>query len=190
MIPSELDNWFVDNVLPLEASLMRFLRRNWREEEDMLDLRQDIYVRIYESAARGLPDLVKPFVFTTARNLLIDRARHAKIVLIEAIADLDALELWVDDLTPERHASGRMELRRLQRALECLPPRCRLVVEMRKIEGLSQRDVAARLGITEDTVERQVANGMRALADALLADGLQLSTKLFIAANSRKQWVS
>lgn len=190
MSPSELDNWFVDKVLPLEASLMRFLRRNWREENDMLDLRQDIYVRIFESAARGLPDLVKPFVFTTARNLLIDRARHAKIVLIETIADLDTLDIWIDELTPERHASGRTELRQLQLALEALPPRCRQVVELRKIEGLSQRDVAARLGIAEDTVERQVANGMRALANALLADGVQLGTKLFDAANSRKQLLS
>jgi RNA polymerase sigma factor (sigma-70 family) len=190
MTPSELDNWFVGNVLPLEASLMRFLRRNWREESDMLDLRQDIYVRIYESAARGLPELVKPFVFATARNLLIDRARHAKIVLIETIADLDTLELWVDELSPERHASGRMELRQLQQALEHLPPRCRLVVELRKIEGLSQREVAARLGITEDTVERQVANGMRALADALLAEGVELDTKLFSAASSRKRLAS
>ncbi|MES2104735.1 MAG: sigma factor, partial [Pseudomonadota bacterium] len=80
MLLSELDIWFVSEVLPLELSLMRFLRRNWREESDILDLRQEIYVRIYESAARTMPDQVKPFVFTTARNLLIDRARRAQIV--------------------------------------------------------------------------------------------------------------
>jgi RNA polymerase sigma factor (sigma-70 family) len=96
----------------------------------------------------------------------------------------------VDELTPERHASGRAELRLLQVALDALPPRCREVVEMRKVEGLSQRDVAARLGITEDTVERQVANGMRALADALLAKGVQLGTKAFDAASVRKRLLS
>jgi RNA polymerase sigma factor (sigma-70 family) len=187
---SELDHWFVSEVLPLELSLMRFLRRNWREESDMLDLRQEVYVRIYESAARAMPDQVKPFVFTTARNLLIDRARRTQIVSIETVADLDTLEFGMDELTPERHAAGRAELRLLQMALEALPPRCRRVVEMRKIEGLSQRDVAAQLGITEDTVERQVANGVRALADALLTKGVQLKTKAFGGALAKKRLFS
>lgn len=190
MVLNELDNWFVSEVLPLELPLMRFLRRNWREESDMLDLRQEVYLRIYESAARELPDQVKPFVFTTARNLLIDRARRAQIVSIETVADLDALEFQQDELTPERHAAGRAELRLLQTALEALPPRCRRVVELRKIEGLSQRDVAAHLGITEDTVERQVANGVRALADALLAKGVELKTKVFRSALAKTRLLS
>jgi RNA polymerase sigma-70 factor (ECF subfamily) len=46
----------IDKVVPLEAALMRFLRCNWREERGMSDLRQDIYVRIFESASRGLID--------------------------------------------------------------------------------------------------------------------------------------
>jgi RNA polymerase sigma-70 factor (ECF subfamily) len=46
-----------------------------------------------------------------------------------------------------------------------------MVVELRKIEELSQREVAARMGITEDTVERQVSKGVRALADAMAAVG-------------------
>lgn len=158
---------------------MRFLRRNWRDEGELADLRQEVYIRIYEAAAGGLPELTKPFVFTTARNLLIDRARRAQVVSIETVADLDALETHVEELTPERHASGRAELRLLQRALDALPLRCRAVVELRKIEGLSQRDVAERLGITEDTVERQVANGVRALANALVDAGVQLGTRAF-----------
>jgi len=75
-------------------------------------------------------------------------------------------------LTPERHASGRAELRLLERALDALPARCREVVRLRKIDGLSQREVAAQMGIAEDTVEKQIAKGMRALADALLQKGV------------------
>lgn len=176
---SDLDHWFVSEILPLEAALMRFLRRNWRDESDLADLRQEVYVRLYESAARSMPAQAKPFMFTTARNLLIDRARRAQIVAIDTVADLEALDISVEELTPERHASGRGELRMLQSAFETLPPRCRQVVELRKIEGLSQREVAQRLGITEDTVERQVSLGIRALADALLTHGVQLDTRAF-----------
>ena len=187
MVLSDLDAWFVSEVLPMEAALTRFLRRNWRDDAEVPDLRQDVYVRIYESASRSMPDQVKPFVFATARNLLIDRARRAQIVSIEIIADLDALDFSADELTPERHAAGRGELRLLQTALDALPSKCRRVVEMRKNDGLSEREVATQLGITEDTVERQVSRGVRALADALLSGGVQLDTKAFGRAQNERR---
>ena len=173
MASAELDEWFVREVLPLEAALLRFLRRNRREADDVVDLRQEVYVRVYEAAAQqGVPGQPKPFVFAIARNLLIDLARRAQVVSIETYAELDTLDLPGDELTPERHASGRQELRLLQLALDELPARCREVVQLRKIDDLPQREVAAHMGITEDTVERQVSKGMRALADALLACGV------------------
>ena len=42
------------------------------------------------------------------------------------------------------------------------------MVVLRRIEGLSQREVAARLGVGEDTVEKQMVYGMRALIDFML----------------------
>lgn len=174
-MPTDLDDWFVREVLPLEAALARFLRRHRQPTDDVADLLQEVYVRIYESASRRRPDLVQPFVFAAARNLLIDQARRAQIVSIEAYADLETLDVNSDDLTPERHASGMQELRLLQSALEQLPLRCGEVVRMRKIDGMSQREVAQHLGITEDTVEKQIAKGMRALADALLLKGVVVS---------------
>lgn len=172
---TDLDDWFVTQVLPLEAALARFLRRHRQPTDDVADLLQEVYVRVYESAARSRPDLVPPFVFTAARNLLIDQARRAQVVSIEAYADLDTLAIHSDELTPERHASGHQELRLLQSALDQLPLRCGEVVRMRKIDGMSQREVAQHLGIAEGTVEKQIAKGMRALADALLLKGVVVS---------------
>jgi RNA polymerase sigma-70 factor (ECF subfamily) len=171
-MPTDLDDWFVREVLPLEAALARFLRRHRHPADDVADLLQEVYVRLYESAAQRRPDLVQPFVFATARHLLIDLARRAQIVSIEAYADLEMLDLSSDDLTPERHASGHQELRLLQSALDQLPLRCGEVVRLRKIDGMSQREVAAHMGITEATVEKQISKGMRALADALLLKGV------------------
>ncbi len=162
-----IEAWFVEQVLPLEAALERFIRRHSHPSEDVSDLRQEVYIRVYAAAQRARPLLTKPFVFMTARNLLRDRARRARIVSIEAVADLEALNVAGDDVPADRVASAREELRRLQAALEMLPSRCRQVVVLRKIHGLSQREVARELGITEDTVERQVSKGVRALATAL-----------------------
>lgn len=168
----ELSAWFVDQVLPLEGVLERYLRRNWRDAGEIADLRQEVYARVFDGCAQRRPESAQAFVLSTARNLLIDRARRAQIVSIETFADMDALAPTVDELSPERHLAARSELRLLQLALNLLPARCREVIELRKIEGLSQREVASRMGITEDTVERQVSKGVRALALALQTTGL------------------
>ena len=165
------DHWFVTEVLPLEGTLERFLRRNWRDEDEIADLRQEVYARVLVAWRVGKPDSAQAFVLSTARNLLIDRARRARIVSIETFADMDAVEIVVESGDIDRHLMARSELRLLQTALELLPPRCREVVQLRKIDGLSQREVATKMGITEDTVERQVAKGIRALAAALANTG-------------------
>lgn len=171
MTRDEADDWFVTEVLPLEGTLERFLRRNWRDEDEIADLRQEVYARVLVAWNVGKPDCVQAFVLSTARNLLIDRARRARIVSIETFADMDAVEIVTESVQIDRHLMARSELRLLQGALELLPPRCREVVQLRKIDGLSQREVAAKMGITEDTVERQVARGVRALAAALANTG-------------------
>ena len=168
MTDEEVSRWFSAEVLPLERNLVRFLRKHWREAGDIDDLRQEVFVRVFEHCRRhAQPESALAFMLSVARNLLIDMARRKQIVSIEAYADVDAVVLSVDELSPERHQSGRSELRLLQAALDDLPRRCREVVQLRKIEGLSQREVANRLGIAEDTVERQVSKGIRALAAAL-----------------------
>jgi RNA polymerase sigma-70 factor (ECF subfamily) len=167
------DAWFMREVLPLEAVLMQFLRRNWRNESDLADIRQEIYARVYESARKQIPDFAKSFLLTTARHLLINRVRRERIVPIEAIGDLEMLGLASDEASPDRTVMAREELRRLQAALDRLPARCREAIVLRQIEGLSQREIAARMGIAEKTVERHLSLGVRALADMLtLADTL------------------
>jgi len=163
-----LDEWFLSEVMPLEPALMRFMRRNWRNHSEIADLRQDLYVRLYDAGREGLPVQTKAFVFRAARNLLINRAVRGQVVSIELVADLEALNVPSDIASPERHVAARDELRRLQAGLDKLPPRCRQVVMLRRIEGLSQRETAARLGVGEDTVEKQMVYGMRALIDFML----------------------
>jgi RNA polymerase sigma factor (sigma-70 family) len=164
---AETRAWFVREVLPLEAMLVRYLRHNWRDKSDIEDLLQDVYVRIYEAAKKQIPDQAKPFVFTTARNLLINRVRRESVIPIEAVADLDALHVAVDAPGPDRSVIARDELRRLQEALERLPPRCREVVVRRRINGSSRHEIAVAMGITEDTVSAHLTDGMCALADIL-----------------------
>ncbi|HEY4125833.1 MAG TPA: RNA polymerase sigma factor [Rhizomicrobium sp.] len=172
MAAADLEGWFVREVLPLEAALMQFLRRSWHNKAEIDDLRQEVYVRVCEAARKEIPHPAKPFVFAVARNLLVDRVRREHVVSIETMSDLDTLGIAVEEPGPDRNAIAHQELRRLQGALDQLPQRCREAVLLRKIEGLSYREIAQRMGISEDTVSEHLSKGMYALADTLYGDTL------------------
>ena len=167
MTSSALVDWFVREVLPLEAALMHYLQQNWRNPHEIADLRQDVYVQVYDAARKQIPAHTKAFVFQTARNLLIDRVRRHHIVAIEAVPDLAALETTDNTPGPEQTAIARDEFRRLQTALDKLPPRCREAVVLGRIEGLPGRAIAAHMGISEQAVSVHLANGIRALVNEI-----------------------
>ncbi len=167
---SSVDAWFVREVLPLEFALLQFLRHNWRNTSDVDDFLQDIYVRVYKSARKQIPEQAKLFVFATARNLLIDQVRRERIIPIEAVADLETVDVAVDSEAPDRIVMARDELRRLQAAFDRLPPRCREAIVLKQIEGLTRREIAQRMGVGEETVKRHLTNAMLALADFFLAE--------------------
>jgi RNA polymerase sigma-70 factor (ECF subfamily) len=167
---SEVDAWFVREILPLEAALMQFLQHNWRNKSDIADLRQDIYVQVYESALKGLPESPKAFVFTIARHLLIRRMRREQIVPFEAVSDFDALGAAIETPGPENSVIARDELRRLQGAVDRLPPRAREAFVMQQVEGLSRREIAQRMGVSEKTVKTHLRDAGRALANILYGE--------------------
>ncbi|HEY4123585.1 MAG TPA: sigma-70 family RNA polymerase sigma factor [Rhizomicrobium sp.] len=170
MAVSAVEDWFVREVLPLEAMLMHFLHQNWRNKADLEDFRQEIYAQLLEAAETQLPERTKPFVFATARNLLINRVRREQIVPIDAVADMETFGLASDEPGPDRNVIARDTLRKLHIALDRLPPRAREAVVLRRIEGMSRGEIAQRMGITERTVADHIAHGMRILANTLFGE--------------------
>jgi RNA polymerase sigma factor (sigma-70 family) len=184
----DLDQWFTNEILPLEPALIRFLRHNGRDEAEVADLRQEAYARVYEAAGKERPYRAKAFLFQTVRNLMIDRLRESNVVPIDAIADFELLNISSGEPTPEQQTAARQQLRQLQVALDSLPPRCREVIVLRKIEGLSQREVARRMNIAEETVEHQMSKGIRLLAQSIFGPRgpLVAGAKRYLAANHLK----
>src|SRR5258708_17242360 len=168
----DLDRWFIREIVAHEAALTRYLARTWSDRSEIHDIRQDCYVRVYEAAAKSRPVSPKSFLFQTARHLMVDYVRRRRVVSIESVEDLDALSVTVDELSPERRVRAAQELRHLAQAFDRLPAKCRGVVSMRKVEGLSQRYVARRATIAETTVGKHVARGIRFLAGVLFGDEL------------------
>ncbi|HSZ10847.1 MAG TPA: RNA polymerase sigma factor [Rhizomicrobium sp.] len=164
---SKVDDWFTGEVLPLEVLLMQFLQHNWRDKNEIADLRQEVYVRVYEAATQRVPEKPKQFLFATARNLLIDRVRKAQIVPIAAATDLETLEIAGEEPGPDRVLVARDELRRMRDALDRLQPRWREAIILGRIEGLSRREIAQRMGVTELTAAQYLSLGISALIEIL-----------------------
>jgi RNA polymerase sigma-70 factor (ECF subfamily) len=134
------------------------------EEDDVV---QEAYCRIAGASDVQHIRSGRAYFFTVARNIVLQHMRRARIVQIETLAEMDGLSIVDYDPSPEQFASSRQELARVQRLIDSLPEKCRLIFTMRKIDGRSQRQIAQALGVSENVVEKQVARGLRLVLHAL-----------------------
>ncbi len=167
----EVKIWFVREVLPLESALIHFLHHNWRNQADIDDLLQEVYMRLTAAAQKEIPAQTKAFVFSTARNLLIDRVRREQVVPIEAGGRSRCARRRHRRTGAGSQRDGRaMNCAALQAALDRLPPRAREALLLRRVEGLTRAEIAQRMGIGEGTVKEYLSESVCALADMLYGE--------------------
>jgi len=152
--------------------LRAWLRGRFPSLADPDDVVQETYARVLQAYAHAPIGSPKAFLFTTARNLAIDRIRRDRIIGIDPLTETEGLSVFEDVPGVSETVGRRQELELLTQAIQSLPERCRQVLTLRKIYGLSQREIAVQLGISEHTVEAQVGNGMRRCAEFLARHGL------------------
>src|ERR1700722_1920874 len=167
-----LDIWFKLEILSHEEILMRFLARVWPRRDEVPDIRQEAYARVYEAAQKSRPLAPKAFLFATAKHLMADRVRRERIVSIQAGGENEYLNVLIDEISPEQRVGANQELVRLARAFDRLSPKCREVVWLRRVKALSPKEVAARLCVAEKTVEKHLRTGVRLLAHYIRSDTL------------------
>jgi RNA polymerase sigma-70 factor (ECF subfamily) len=174
MNPEDPDSarWFSSEVQVHERALRSWLRRRFPSLGDPENIVQEALTRVWRAGAGGTVTSPKGLLFTTARNLALDQLRHGSIISIESLTEDGDPAVFSDEPTAAEAAEQSQELQLLTQAIQSLPFRCRRVLTLRKIYGLSQREAAAELGISEHTVERQVAIGVRRCARFLAKYGL------------------
>lgn len=147
--------------------LLKFFTRAVRDVHEAQDLVQDTFGRVLAKVARGerIDDL-RGLLYEIARNLLIDRHRMLQVRDHVADAVLDDLSGPASDDPAARYA-GRQRLHLLVRTIEALPPRCREAFVLHKIDGLPQLQIAARMGISLNMVERHIMLAVAACRRAL-----------------------
>lgn len=168
----ETARWFAAEVQPHEPALRAWLRAQFPELNDPDDIVQEAFARVLRARARGEIRSPRALLFTAARHVAIDLLRRRRVVAFEPLTEDPDWPVYDDGRGVAENAAHQQELEILTRAIQSLPARCRQVLTLRKIYGLPQREIAAQLGISEHTVEVQVANGMRRCADFLARHGL------------------
>lgn len=161
---SEIAERFESLLAREGAALARVAASYEREASRREDLLQDICVAIWQALPRFRGEASeRTFVFRIAHNrgLSALARRPAAATALEEASDL------VDPaLDPESAAAGRQRSQRLLAAMQTLPLGLRQVLSL-TLEGLSQREIAEVLGISENNVAVRVTRGRQALRRAL-----------------------
>lgn len=159
--------WFREEVQAHDASLKAYLRHSFPGVGDVDDMVQESYLRVWKTRMVRPVISAKAFLFQIARHLAIDSVRKNRGGMMESRGDLD--ELRVIDHKPDAAEllTYNEKVGLLADALAALPRRCREIVILRRLKCVPQKEVAGMLGISERTVESQLARGM-ALCETFL----------------------
>jgi RNA polymerase sigma factor (sigma-70 family) len=164
---AEVVAWVTVHFLPFEAVLRAMLRRVCSEPAEVDDVVQEVYYKVLMlPGVRHIRD-PKAFLMQVAKNIVTDRLRHDAIVQIDAVANLEALDIADEAPSPERVVAGRAELKWVTGLIAALPERCKRVFRARRIDGLSQRETAELLGLTEGIVEQETMKGLELISDMI-----------------------
>lgn len=151
------------------APLRRYLARLLGNTTEAQDVAHDAYLRVYPSVENRSAEKPEALLYVTARRLAINRLKRRSIsphspagVALETTAS-------ASPGVPQQ-VMARQELALLEQAVAELPAGCRAVLLLRKVELLSHREIADRLGIAVSTVEKQHARALRLLRAALPAE--------------------
>jgi RNA polymerase sigma factor (sigma-70 family) len=160
-------DWFLKQIFQHRAALHRYVRKFMRNADDIEDLVQEAYVRVYT-----LPDYVavespRGMLFRIAHNLAIEHSRQRKAQATDCVEDFELPTVVSREPSPEEQLDARRRLQALSEALALLPPVCRRVFVLHKVHKRSHAEIANILGIAPSTIEKHVAKGMIRCRDYL-----------------------
>lgn len=168
--------WFTNEVLPHEPALRSWLKARFPTLGDSDDVVQETYARLFRSRSREQITNAKSYLFSTARNLAVDLFRRRQIAPMIAIPDTERTAIAEDRSSVAETVSSAQELEILQSAIAALPERCRVIMTMQKLQGLSNAEIAAQLNLSVHTVNAQLVIGLARCRAYLAARGVLRGT--------------
>ena len=153
---------FVEEALAHKDYLRNWLSSRFSAVKDPEDVVQESYARLFKYHQTGPVVNIRAFLFVTARNLALNEIRrygyeNRSVLLADSMFEHSTTALPIQN----KSTCSAEEVELLMEAIQSLPKRCRQVFTLRKIYGLSQREIAERLGMSINTVQNQGVIGLR-----------------------------
>ncbi len=163
-----------------QERLIRLCHRLLHDREEARDAAQEVFLKAFKNAGGWKPrGRVYTWLYRIAVNHCLNRLRRHKVARFFSFGELgprdadDEAEFEPADEAPgqQRRLEARRRLRRTRELIGRLPPGQRTVLVLAKFEGLSYRQIAETMGITESAVESRLFRAMRRLSEAQEKDG-------------------
>ncbi len=169
----ETARWFAEHVQPHGALLRAWLKGQFSLREDQLDdIVQEAFIRVVQVRVEQALQSPKAYLFAVARNLALMHFRHQAVADAFALAESVRSSILDESVDVPHEVARLQELEMLTQAIQSLPTRCRQVLTLRKLYGMPLREVAAELGIAEQTVIVQTAIGLKKIGQYFRAHGI------------------
>lgn len=154
--------WLAQHIVPHERDIRSWLSRRALDLE-IDDIVQEMYARL--ASLDSVEDIRNPrqYAAQTAVSIALNMTRHARVVPMIPLSDFEEVGLASAEPSPEHALNSQHELRELEKSLQELPPLCRTAFLLRRVENLSQKEVAEKLGISVKTVEKYMTRSVRLL---------------------------
>lgn len=163
-VSNERAAWIGRHIVPHEFALRAQLAR-WRLPHDLDadDVIQEAYAKF--ATLDSVDDIRHPrnYLYSVARTILLMHLRRARVVSIRSVDDVDAYAMPADDPSPEEQVSDREQLHLLALAVSELPDPGRTAFLMRMMDELSHKEIGARLGMSNNAVQKSIAKTLTLL---------------------------
>jgi RNA polymerase sigma-70 factor (family 1) len=140
-----------------------------KSKEPAEEIVSDVFIKVWQIRAKlGEIDNLSVYLYTVTKNLCL---KYITRQYKNPVTSLDIMhfETSIDFNTPEDICISADIIKKIRQALDELPPKCRLILQLVKEDGLRYKEVAEILHISELTVRNQVAIAVKKLGKVLPA---------------------
>ena len=149
---------FVEN----DSFLRKFLNRFFTNPHDIDDVIQEAYLRSYVAEQKKAIEQPKAFMFRVARNVALTKLTRKSHQITEYLDDAGPAAVMDRTTSPDLEAEARESFGLYCDAVGTLSKKCRDVFLLRKVHGLSHREIAEVMSLSVSSVEKYLRQGILA----------------------------